>query len=391
MPVSRRTFLLSSTAPLLAQNSSPDATPVGIIGSGGRGRLLTQLFRRDEKVKFLGVCDVYEPNLEAGLSAAGPGAHAYRNYKALLDSKEIKVVIIATPEHWHHQMFLDALAAGKDIYVEKPFCQRPEQGIEMIDAARKSKSVVQVGMQRRSYDMYVKAGRIIQGGELGKVRMVRAWWLNSQVGDTTGKLTGPLDWEQWQGPAEKRPLDPKRFLNWRAYSEYSGGIMADQGAHVFDGIHMLMNIGYPSSVVALGGTPHKPGVDTADTVVVASEYPQDVLATFTINYAAMRYKTVNDQLNSYDGDKARMDVARESYAVYQAGAEEQPTLNGTGKFSQAVEQHIDNFLECVRTRATPNGTPERAFEAALVTQMANMSIAKGRRIQWDAAARKVKA
>jgi predicted dehydrogenase len=375
MPVSRRTFLLSSTAPLLAQNISPDATQVGIIGSGGRGRLLTQLFRRDEKVKFLGVCDVYEPNLEAGLSAAGPGAHAYRNYKALLDSKEIKVVIIATPEHWHHQMFLE----------------RPEQGIEMIDAARKSKSVIQVGMQRRSYDMYVKAGRIIQGGELGKVRMVRAWWLNSQVGDTTGKLTGPLDWEQWQGPAEKRPLDPKRFLNWRAYSEYSGGIMADQGAHVFDGIHMLMNIGYPSSVVALGGTPHKPGVDTADTVVVASEYPQDVLATFTINYAAMRYKTVNDQLNSYDGDKARMDVARESYAVYQAGAEEQPTLNGTGKFSQAVEQHIDNFLECVRTRATPNGTPERAFEAALVTQMANMSIAKGRRIQWDAAARKVKA
>lgn len=378
----------SATAPLLAQVTSD--IPIGIIGSGGRGRLLTQLFRRDAKAKFLGVCDVYEPNLEAGLSAAGPGAHAYRNYKALLDSKDIQVVIISTPEHWHHQMFLDALAAGKDVYIEKPFCQRPEQGIEMIDAAKKSKSVIQVGMQRRSYDMYVKAGKIIQDGELGKVRMVRAWWLNNQIGETTGKLTGPLDWEQWQGPAEKRPLDPKRFLNWRAYSEYSGGIMADQGAHVFDGIHMLMGLGYPSSVTALGGQTHKPGVDTSDTVVIASEYPQDVLATFTINYAAMRYKTKNDQLNSYDGDKARMDVGRENYAVYKQGAEEQAVLTGTGLFSHAAEEHIDNFLDCVRTRATPNGTPERAFQAALVTQLANMSIARGRRMQWDPAARKVK-
>ena len=109
---------------------------------------------------------MFEPNLEAGLSLA-KGARAYRNYQDLLADKEIDAVIIATPEHWHYQMLLDALAAGKDVYVEKPLCHRPEQGVELMDAARRSKSIVQVGMQRRSYDLYLKARDIRASGALG--------------------------------------------------------------------------------------------------------------------------------------------------------------------------------------------------------------------------------
>ena len=391
MPLNRRIFLAAG-ASAFAQTPPSDQLTIGLIGSGGRGQYILRLAMRDPGVRVGGVCDVYEPNLEKGLSLTGNRARAYRNYKALLDDKSIGIVIIATPEHWHHRMLLDALAAGKDVYVEKPLCQTPEQGVEMVDAARRSKSVVQVGTQRRSYDLFLKARKLIAEGALGPVRMVRSWWLNNQLQRSERKLEGPLDWDQWQGPAEKRPLDPARFFHWRAYSEYSGGIMADQGAHVFDGIHMLMGAGYPLAVNASAGRVHVSGVDTPDGVVVASEYPEDFLAVFTINYAAMRYKGRNDQLNQLDGDLARLDIGRESFSLYRRGEEEKAAISETsGGFDKATEAHVANFLECVRTRATPNAPVEKGFQGALIVQMANISLRRGRRVRWNSRDRKVEA
>lgn len=381
----RRSFFLTTGGVLLAQTAVSDRHVVGLIGSGGRGRFVTSLFAKHPRVRIGAICDVYEPNLEAGLSA-NKGARAYRNYKALLDDKDVDVVVIATPEHWHHRMLLDAMMAGKDVYVEKPLCQTPQQGVELVAAARSSRSVVQVGAQRRSYDLYIKAREIIKQGTLGDVRMVRSWWINNQLKPETRQLHGPLDWEQWQGPATRRPLEAARFLDWRSYTDYSGGIMADQGAHVFDSIHMLMGSGYPAAVNASAGRIHKPGVDTPESVVVVAEYPGDFLAIFTINYAGMRYKPVNDQLNQYDGDKARLDIGRETLSVYPQGAEEKPAISqSSGGFTQATEAHVNNFLECVRTRATPNTPVEAGFQATLVTQMANISLREGRRVKWNAA------
>jgi predicted dehydrogenase len=379
----RRTFFLAGGAVLTAHAAACGQIRVGVIGSGGRGRLVTGLFRRDPAVQIAAICDVYEPNLEAGLTEAGGQAKLYRNYKQLLDDKSIDVVIIATPEHWHHRMLLDALAAGKDVYLEKPFCQFPAQGIEMIEAAHRSKNIVQVGMQRRSYELNRRASEIRASGVLGSIRMVRSYWLNSAIQPVKAVLKGPLDWEQWQGPAPHRPLDPVRFGDWRNYSDYSGGIMADQGAHVFDGIHFAMGAGYPLAVNASAGRIHKPGVDLPESVVVTVEYPEDFLAVFTINYAAMRYQTRNDQLNQFDGDRARMDLGRESLKVYNRGAEETAVISETGSFSRAAEAHVENFLECVRTRKQPNGTVDKAFQAALVTQLGNRSLREKRRIQWD--------
>ena len=190
-----------------------------------------KIFMLDAAVRMVAVADVFEPNLEAGLSLA-KGARAYRNYQDLLADKDVQAVMIATPEHWHHRMLLDALAAGKDIYVEKPLCQRPEQGAELMETARQSKSIVQVGMQRRSYDLYLKARDIRASGALGYVRMVRTWWMNNGLAEKPAtELDGPLDWEQWQGPAPQPPMDPDRFNHWRGYIDYSGGILADpQGA-----------------------------------------------------------------------------------------------------------------------------------------------------------------
>lgn len=396
MDLDRRAFLLGGTGLAMAAAAAPsDQLVLGVIGSGGRGTMVMKLFQNHADVKVGAICDVYEPNLEQAISEAVKGGSqpkAYRNYKDLLADKEIQAVLIATPEHWHYQMVMDAIAAGKDIYVEKPLCRTPEEGVAMVKAERNSKCVIQVGMQRRSYDLYLAARKVVASGTLGRVRMVRSWWLNNSLGATpAAKLEGKLDWEQWQGPTEHRAFDPDRFRNWREYSEYSGGIVADQGAHVFDGIHLLMNAGYPLAVNASAGRVHKEKVDTPESVVVIAEYPEDFLAVFTINYAAMHYKSRNDQLNQLDGDAARLDVGREDFAVYRQGNEQQPEASQHSElgFGHATELHIANFLECVRSRQTPTAPIRLGFQAALVVQMANMSMRQGRRLHWNAQTNKV--
>lgn len=389
MSVNRRMFLLASGSAFALRAAPSNTISLGVIGSGSRGTFVMSVFQKNPDVRVAAICDVYEPNLEHALSEAGKaGSHpkAYRNYKQLLDDKEVNAVLIATPEHWHYQMILDAIAAGKDIYVEKPLCQTPEQGVALVEAEKTSKSIIQVGMQRRSYDLYLEGRKIVASGVLGSVRMVRSWWLNNSLGAPRAtKLDGHLDWEQWQGPAPHREFDANRFRNWREYSDYSGGIVADQGAHVYDGIHLLMNASYPSAVNASAGRVHKPGVDTPESVVVIAEYPEDFLATFTINYAAMHYKLRNDQLNQLDGDKGRMDIGREDCKVFLQSAEDTPAVTKVSQFGfgHATDLHVANFLECVKTRQTPTAPIRLGFQAALVTQLANMSLRQGRRMRWN--------
>jgi predicted dehydrogenase len=393
MPANRRTFLLAGAGALAAHALPPsDQVVLGVIGSGSRGTFVMGVFQKDPALKVGAICDVYEPNLENAISAASkvPGNHpkVYRNYKELLADKDVHAVLIATPEHWHYQMVLDALAAGKDVYVEKPLCQTPEQGIALVEAEKKSKQIIQVGMQRRSYDLYKEGRAIIAGGKLGSVRMVRSWWLNNYVAaPAVTKLAGPLDWEQWQGSAARRPLDPDRFKNWRYYSDYAGGIVADQGAHVFDGIHMLMGATFPSAVNASANKPHKSGVDQPESVVAIAEYPEDFIGVFSVNYAAMNYKSRSDQLNQLDGDQARMDIGREDLKVFIKGVEDQPAIEKKSEkgFGWATDLHVQNFLDCVRTRKTPTAPMKLAFQAALVVQMANLSLKHGRRMRWTGA------
>ena len=389
-------FVMAGSSMLAASAAPSDQIRLGVIGSGGRGTFVMTVFQKDPSLQVGAICDVYEPNLENAVSTASKtaGTHptVYRNYKELLADHSIQAVLIATPEHWHTQMVLDALAAGKDVYVEKPLCQTPEQGVQLIEAEKRSKNIIQVGMQRRSYDLYLEGRDIVASGKLGKVRMVRSWWLNNYLNSKkVTKLDGRLDWEQWQGPAPRRPLDPDRFRNWRFYSDYAGGIVADQGAHVFDGIHLLMNASYPLAVNASGGKPHKDGGDTPEEVVAIAEYPEDFIAAFTVNYGAMQYKQRNDQLNQFDGDEARLDIGREDLNVYMKGAEDTPaiTKRSAKGFGYATDLHVQNFLECVRTRKTPTAPMRLGFQAALVVQMANMSLKEGRRMKWNAKSNKV--
>jgi predicted dehydrogenase len=396
--VNRRTFILAGSTMLAAQTSPSDRVNLGVIGAGSRGTFVMGVFQKDVALRVGAICDVYEPNLERGISTAskveGNRPKLYRNYKELLADKDIQAVLIATPEHWHAQMVLDALAAGKDVYVEKPLCRTPEEGVRLVEAEKKSKNIIQVGMQRRSYDLYLEGRDIVKSGKLGNVRMVRSWWLNNYLGsEPATKLDGKLDWEQWQGPAVRRPFDADRFRNWRLYSDYAGGIVADQGAHVFDGIHLLMSAGYPVAVNASAGKVHKAGVDTPESVVAIAEYAEDFIGVFSINYAAMQYKSRNDQLNQLDGDAARMDIGREDLKVFLKGAEDEPAISKRSPkgFGYATDLHVQNFLECVRSRKTPTAPMHVAFQAALVVQLANLSLKQGRRMRWNAAAQKVEA
>jgi len=378
----------------MLQRSPSDTISLGVIGSGGRGTFVMTTFQKNANVRVGAICDVYEPNLEKALSMAArtQTGHpkAYRNYKQLLEDKSIDAVLIATPEHWHAQMVLDAIAAGKDVYIEKPLCHTPEEGVALVEAERMTKQIIQVGMQRRSYDLYLDGQKIVAAGTLGRVRMVRSWWLNNYVGDggrREAKLDGPLDWEQWQGPVKKRiPPDPFIFRNWREISDYAGGIVADQGAHVYDGIHLLMSASYPLAVTAAAGKPHRAGYDTPESVVVTAEYPEDFIGVFQVNYAAMRYKSRNDQMNHLDGDKARMDIGREDCRVFLEGAEDSPTIERRSEkgFGWATDLHVQNFLECVRSRKPPTAPMRLGFQAALVVQLANLSLKQGRRIPWNA-------
>src|SRR5258708_3472699 len=181
MKLNRRSWMLAGGGAWLAQAAPSDRIVMGVIGAGGRGTFVMTVFQKDQTVSVGALCDVYEPNLERGLSTASKaGAHpkAYRNYKQLLADKDVQAVLIATPEHWHHQMVLDALAAGKDVYVEKPLCQTPEQGRELVEAEKKSKKILPVGMQRGSYDRNSDSRKIVADGTLRNIRKERGRWLN---------------------------------------------------------------------------------------------------------------------------------------------------------------------------------------------------------------------
>src|SRR3954447_8810052 len=227
MQLNRRLFLMASGSAGFLTSAPSDQIRLGLIGSGGRGNLVMSTFQKDPSVHVGAICDVYEPNLERGLSNAKKGgstAKPYRNYRQLLDDRDIDAVLIATPEHWHAQMVLDAIAAGKDVYVEKPLCHTPEEGVRLVEAEKKTKQIIQVGMQRRSYDLYQRGSEIVASGKLGAVRMLRSWWLNNYLGTKpVDKIEGVLDWEQWQGPVKKR-IAPNAdvFRNWRNYADYAG-------------------------------------------------------------------------------------------------------------------------------------------------------------------------
>lgn len=384
----RRTFLCSAGAFL----QPPDRIRAGVIGSGGRGRLLTAEFK-EIGAEIAAVCDVYQPNLEAGLKAASTGARGYRDYRRLLEDRTLDAVIIATPDHWHARMVIDAVEAGKDVYVEKPLTHTIEEAFQVVDAVRRTRRIVQVGTQRRSAPLFHEARGIVASGRLGEVRLVNSWWLNHQPPLAAPRLEGELDWEQWLGPAPRRPLDPLRFFHWYWFYDYSGGLLVGQAAHMVDLFHWFLDSRGPLAVTCAGGRVNLEGAEVPDTASILIEYPENCFAVFTLGYKAMRYHPRQDQLAQFHGSRARLDVGREHFRLYPETREPEltPEREETrpGSFAAATRDHIRNFLECVRTRREPNAPVEAGLATVIVLSMALDSLRSGRRLKWNAAARRV--
>jgi len=383
----RRSFLV--TAAGMATPLAAAAPRVGIIGSGGRGRLLSAEFK-EIGANIAAVCDVYEPNLAAGMKIASEGSKPYSDYRRLLEDKSIQAVIVATPDHWHARMVIDAVQAGKDVYVEKPLCHTITEGFDVIKAVRETSRVVQVGTQRRSSPLYLEARRLME--KLGEIRLVTSYWLNHQKSLRQGQLQGKLDWKQWQGSAPSRELDAMRFFNWYYFWDYSGGLLIGQAAHIVDLIQWFMDSRDPVAVTCAGGKVNLEGAEIPETATIAMEFPNNYLATFTLGYKAMRYRTTNDQLTQFHGSAARLDMSREGYALYPESQDldMKPTvaIRQPGTFDKAVRDHIRNFLECMQTRKDPNATVEMGQATNIVLVMALESLRSGRRVRWNATQRR---
>ena len=389
----RRQFLITTAAAQGRILGANDRIRTGIIGAGGRGKYLTAQFK-EIGAEMAAVCDIYEANLQGGLKEASTGAKPFHDYRRLLDDKSIDAVIVATPDHWHARMVIDAVEAGKDVYCEKPMAHKIDEGFAVIKAVRRTRRIVQVGMQRRSAELFLEAKQIMDSGQLGEIRLVTSSWYNNQPSFRQAKLAGDLDWKQWLGSAPERPLDPVRFFNWYYFWDYSGGLLIGQAAHILDCIQWFMNSKEPVTVNCAGGKPNLPGAEVPETASVAIEYPENYLATFTIGYKAMRYNQFNDQLKQFHGNKARFDVGRESYSLYP----EQPAsldLKATvekrkpGSFNSAAPSHIRNFLECIRSRKEPNAPVEAGQSANIALCMTMDSLRQGRRLRWNSQTQKV--
>lgn len=384
----RRAFLFTAAAAQSALGAN-DRVRAGIIGAGGRGQYLIGQFK-EAGIEVAAVCDIYQPNLDAGVKAASTGARPIREYRRLLEDKSLDAVIVATPDHWHARMVIDAVEAGKDVYVEKPLAHTIADGFAIVEAVRRTRRIVQVGMQRRSMPLCLEAHALMP--RTGTVRLVTSAWYNNQSSLSNRKLAGDLDWKAWLGSAPNRPVDALRFFNWYYFWDYSGGLLIGQAAHIVDCMSWFLDAPPPLAVSCTGTKPGMPGAEVPETASISIEYP-DHLAIFTLGYAAMHYHTHNDQIQQYHGNQARLDLGRESYALYpqSSAIEMKPSAerNEPRAFDFATLAHVRNFLECIASRKDPNAPVEAGRATNIVLCMAMESLRSGKRLRWDAAARRV--
>lgn len=294
MPTSRRTFLytLSAAAPAAAQSAAKNSVRLGFIGSGVRGSQLIDEFKAVPGATGVAVADVYDGCIQRAKEQLGEGIQATKEYRAVLDNKDVDAVVIATPDHWHERIVLDALSAGKHVYIEKPMTWSLQEGPRIMAAAKKSGKVLQVGSQAKTSALTAKAKEIVASGALGNITMIRmanhrnsaegAW--QYPVPPDASEQT--IDWRTWLGRADKRPFDPKIVFQWRRFWDFSGGVAADLFVHQFTQMHEIMNVKAPVSAVSAGGTyKWKDGRSVPDVMNSLVEYPEGFIVDVYVNQA----------------------------------------------------------------------------------------------------------
>ena len=253
---------------------------VGLIGAGGMGQGDAELATSIPGVKLVAACDCYDGRLQRMKEVYGNETFTTRDYNDILARKDIEAVIVATPDHWHRHISVDALNAGKHVYCEKPMVHAVEEGQSMIDAQAKSGKVLQIGSQYRSSLVYQKGHELMQANAIGKLNSVEAWldrntaigaWEYSIPVDASPKT---CDWERFQGNAPKRPWDPARFFRWRNFRDYGTGVAGDLFVHLLTGIHTVTGSLGPTRIYATGGTRYWMDREVPDVMLAALDYPE---------------------------------------------------------------------------------------------------------------------
>lgn len=394
----RREFIANSTRAMLGAGAAlsaagwnsvlgaNDRVRLGVIGTGSRGQGVMGAFQKQPEVDVVSLCDCYDKHLNQALEKTGSKAKTYADYRALLDSKEVDAVLIATPDHWHARMGIDACQAGKDVYIEKPLTYTIEEGHDIIKAVRAGNRVFQVGLQQRSGSHYLEAkSELIDKGKLGKITLVRTWWHGNtyhlRKPDFTEKPAG-LDWKAFLGPLKYREFDANQFYNWRAYLDFGGGQITDLFTHWIDVVHWYLGEDLPIAATAAGGIFfYKDGRTAPDTISIQLEYPSQWAATFD----ATLVPGAAGAAIEFMGTEGRLQIDRRGYTYQErtqrgAAAPEPLVRKATGSLEM---EHVQNFLACMKSRQKPNSDVVGGHRSALASHLGKIAYLEKKRIKFD--------
>jgi predicted dehydrogenase len=387
---------------------------VGVIGIGIRGYQLHKSIVGNPHARVAAISDISDHYIERiKPQLEDPHVPVYRDYKELLDDDRIDAVVIASPDHWHAQMTIDALQAGKDVYVEKPLTYSLEEAIQVRDAARQTGRVTQVGYQRRSIAHFHKAREIVQSGLLGEIHQLQLWlsrnydpppapWRAYNDYHIPGlpEKSGPehVDWNRFQANRPARPYDPLRFFHWQCYEEYSTGIFGILMSHPLDAANLVMDLGIPETAYATGGIyEFDDGRTVPDHCSALFNYPSHKLS---VSFVGCSTNAFMNQEACYRGSEGTMELSQSRLRIY---AEDRNDLfthfapsAGTVddlRTDPIVEErssgnsttaHLEDFFHAVKNRGQTKAPIEQCFKAMVAVAMAIQSYQSGKSVRWDA-------
>ncbi len=423
MALDRREFLRKGTAGLAVTGASflfpmellaairrkvgpNDTINIGLIGCKGMGfsDLVSMLKMGDTNV--IALCDVDENVLQArtiDLEKAGiKKPKWYKDYRRLLENKDIDVVVIGTPDHWHCLQLTDALQAGKDVYCEKPIANSIQEANIMLDYVQSSDRMVQIGQWQRSQPHFVDAINFVHSGQLGEIRLAKAWayqgWMKPVPIVADSGVPKGVDYDMWLGPAPKRDFNANRFhFNFRWFWDYAGGLMTDWGVHLIDYALYGMKAGTPKSVMALGGKFAYPddASETPDTLQTVYEYDDfSILWEHATGIDGGNYG--RNHGIAFIGNNGTLVLDRQGWEIIpekefqgwdKEGIPKMKAVSFDKGTQSGLDLHTANFINSVKNRdaSALNAPIKVGYDAALVSHMGNVAFKTGDRIYWDEA------
>lgn len=375
-----------------------DRVRVGMIGVGGRGQELLKQVLELPSAQLVAIADVYSGNRERAKQMA-PGIQTLNDHRRLLEMKDIDGVIVATPLHIHARHFMDTLNAGKDLYSEKTMTWSIPEADDCLAAAKKSDRVVQIGLQHESSGSLADTRKWIKDGLVGKVTMVESWmsrntphgkgqWVRPVPADCTAQN---VNWEAFLNGRPNRPFDGYKFMNWRLFWEFSGGNITENMVHQIAWIMSALDLPVPNAANMSGGVySEKDGREVPDTIVVTLDYPNDTVVTWQSTFSNSHFG-LGDRILGSDGTVEHLSGvadmvtgnSRDSIRYYPEKANRRDGAALTGE--SRSENHMANWIDCIRSRKTPNANVDIGYRSAVAAHMANMSYRKKQRVTFDEA------